>query len=110
MSYFKHEKIGNLISRITNDVNVVQASISAAFLNMIREPLTIIVFLGIAISISWKLTMLALIVLPFLMNINTSIELKLSNQSSIIQSKKADITTILHDVISVVKIVKAFGM
>ena len=110
MSYFKHEKIGNLISRITNDVNVVQASISAAFLNMIREPLTIIVFLGIAISISWKLTMLALIVLPFSMIIIAWIGLKLRKQSGIIQSKMADITTILQEVISGVKIVKAFGM
>ena len=110
MSYFKHEKIGNLISRITNDVNVVQASISVAFLNMIREPLTIIVFLGIAISISWKLTMLALVVLPFSMIIIAWIGLKLRKQSGIIQAKMADITTILQEVISGVKIVKAFGM
>ena len=110
MSYFKHEKIGNLISRITNDVNVVQASISVAFLNMIREPLTIIVFLGIAISISWKLTMLALEVRPFSMIIIAWIGLKLRKQSGIIQAKMADITTILQEVISGVKIVKAFGM
>ena len=110
MSYFKHEKVGNLISRITNDVNVVQASISAAFLNMIREPLTIIVFLGIAFSISWKLTLLALAVLPFSMFIIAWIGLKLRKQSGIIQAKMADITTILQEVISGVKIVKAFGM
>lgn len=110
MSYFKHEKVGNLISRITNDVNVVQSSISAAFLNMIREPLTIIVFLGIAFSISWKLTLLALGVLPFSMLIIAWIGLKLRKQSGIIQAKMADITTILQEVISGVKIVKAFGM
>ncbi|PIW69457.1 MAG: ABC transporter ATP-binding protein [Ignavibacteriales bacterium CG12_big_fil_rev_8_21_14_0_65_30_8] len=110
MSYFKHEKVGNLISRITNDVNVVQSSISAAFLNMVREPLTIIVFLGIAISISWKLTLLAIVVLPFSMLIITWIGLKLRKQSGIIQAKMADITTILQEVISGVKIVKAFGM
>ena len=110
MSYFKHEKVGNLISRITNDVNVVQSSISAAFLNMIREPLTIIVFLGIALSISWKLTLLAIVVLPFSMLIIAWIGLKLRKQSGIIQAKMADITTILQEVISGVKIVKAFGM
>ncbi len=110
MSYFKHERVGNLISRITNDVNVVQASISAAFLNMIREPLTIVVFLGIAFSISWKLTLLALVVLPFSMLIIAWIGVKLRKQSGIIQAKMADITTILQEVISGVKIVKAFGM
>lgn len=110
MSYFKKERVGNLISRITNDVNVIQASISAAFLNMIREPLSIIVFLGIALSISWQLTLLALVILPFSMLIIAWIGLKLRKQSAIIQAKMADITSILQETISGVKIVKAFGM
>ncbi|HKI79695.1 MAG TPA: ABC transporter ATP-binding protein [Ignavibacteriaceae bacterium] len=110
MSYFKKERVGNLISRITNDINIVQTSISAAFLNMIREPLSIIVFLGIAISISWKLTLLALVILPFSMFIITWIGLKLRKQSYLIQGKMADITSILQETISGVKIVKAFGM
>jgi len=110
MSFFKKERVGNLISRITNDVNIVQTSISAAFLNMIREPLSIIVFLGIAISISWKLTLLALVILPVSMFIIAWIGLKLRKQSYFIQEKMADITSILQETISGVKIVKAFGM
>src|SRR5690606_22499548 len=110
MSYFKKERVGNLISRITNDVNIVQASISAAFLNLIREPLTIIVFLLIALSISWQLTLLAFVILPFSMIIIAWIGLKLRKQSAVIQAKMADITSILQETISGVKIVKAFGM
>ncbi|MEE9429933.1 MAG: ABC transporter transmembrane domain-containing protein [Melioribacteraceae bacterium] len=109
MSFFKKEKTGNLISRITNDVNVVQASISAVFLNMIREPITIIVFLAIAISISWELTIFSFIVLPFSLVIIVWIGLILRKQSAIIQSKMADITNVLHETITGVKIVKAFG-
>ncbi len=110
MSYFKQERVGNLISRLTNDVNVVQTSISAAFLNLIREPLTIIVFVGIALSISWQLTLLAFVILPFSMFIIAWIGLKLRKHSSRIQAKMADITSILQETISGVKIVKAFGM
>ncbi len=110
MSYFKQERVGNLISRLTNDVNVVQNSISAAFLNLIREPLTIIVFVGIALSISWQLTLLAFIILPFSMFIITWIGIKLRKHSAKIQAKMADITSILQETISGVKIVKAFGM
>jgi ATP-binding cassette, subfamily B, bacterial MsbA len=110
MSFFKQERVGNLISRFTNDVTIVQASITAAFLNLIREPLTIIVFLIIAVSISWQLTLMALIVLPFSMLIIWWIGLKLRKQSARIQSKMADITSILQETISGVKIVKAFGM
>ncbi len=110
MSYFKNERVGNLISRITNDVNIVQGSIAAAFLNLIREPLSIIVFLGIAVSISWQLTLLAFVILPFSMFIITWIGLKLRKHSAIIQAKMGDITSILQETISGVKIVKAFGM
>jgi subfamily B ATP-binding cassette protein MsbA len=110
MSFFKKEKVGNLISRFTNDVTIVQSSITAAFLNLIREPLTIIVFLIIALSISWQLTLLALVVLPFSMLIIWWIGVKLRRQSGFIQSKMADITSILQETISGVKIVKSFGM
>ncbi len=110
MSYFKQERVGNLISRFTNDIYVVQSSISATFLNMIREPLTIVVFLGIALSISWRLTLLALTILPFSMLIITFIGKRLRKHSSLIQAKMADITSILQETISGVKIVKAFGM
>lgn len=109
MSYFKREKTGNLISRITNDVNVVQASVSAVFLNLIREPLTIIVFLGIALSISWRLTIFSVVILPFSLFFIAWIGLKLRKESTKLQEKMADITTVLHETISGVKIVKAFG-
>ena len=110
MSYFKQERVGNLISRITNDVNIVQSSISTTFLNLIREPLTIIVFLAIALSISWKLTLLAFITLPFSALIIGWIGVRLRKYSSIVQAKMADITSVLQETISGVKIVKAFGM
>ncbi len=110
MSFFKNEKTGNLISKITNDVNVVQSSVSAVFLNLVREPLTILVFLGIALSISVQLTLFSFIVLPISIAIISWIGLKLRKQSGILQSKMADITNILQETISGVKIVKAFSM
>lgn len=110
MSYFKGEKTGNLISRIVNDVYVVQTSVSTVFLNLIREPLTIIVFLGVAFSISWQLTLFSFIVLPISIFFISWIGLILRKQSTILQEKMADLTTILHETISGVKIVKAFGM
>jgi ATP-binding cassette, subfamily B, bacterial MsbA len=110
MSYFKKERVGNLISRFTNDVVIVQASISTVFLNMIREPLSIVVFLIIALSISWQLTLMAIIVVPFSAFIIAWIGIKLRKQSFLVQAKMADITSILQETISGVKIVKAFGM
>lgn len=110
LGFFKNEKTGNLISRITNDVNVVQTSISAVFLNLFREPLNIVLFLGIAILISWKLTLFTIFVLPFSIGIISWIGIKLRKYSGLLQEKMADITTVLHETITGIKIVKAFGM
>ena len=110
IGFFKSERVGNLISRFTNDVNIVQSSISATFSNMIKEPLTIIVFLGIAISISWQLSLFAFIIVPIASLIIAWIGNRLKRQTIILQRKLADITSILQETISGVKIVKAFGM
>jgi subfamily B ATP-binding cassette protein MsbA len=110
IGYFKSERVGNIISRFTNDVNIIQASISATFSNLIKEPLTIIVFLGIAISISWRLSLFAFIIVPIASLIIAWIGTKLKKQTIILQTKMADITSILQETISGVKIVKAFGM
>ena len=110
IGYFKKEKVGNLISRFTNDVNRIQDSISATFGNLIKEPLTIIVFLFIAISISWQLTLFAFIILPLSMLAIVWLGRKIRKQSSVVQRKIADITSVLQETISGVKVVKAFGM
>jgi subfamily B ATP-binding cassette protein MsbA len=110
LSYFKSGRTGNFISIIINDVNVIQASISVSFLSAIREPLTIIVFMGMALSISWKLTVFSLLALPAAMIAIVLIGRKLRKQIGILQSKIADITNILTETITGVKIVKAFGM
>lgn len=110
IGYFKSEKVGNIISRFTNDVNIIQLSISTTFSNLIKEPLTITVFLVIAISISWQLSLFAFIIVPIASLIIAWIGNKLKKQTVILQSKLADITSILQETISGVKIVKAFGM
>ena len=110
ISYFKKERVGNLISRFTNDISKIQDSISATFSSLIKEPLTIIVFLIIALSISWQLTLFAALILPVSMLAIMWIGLKVRKQSTLVQRKIADITSVLQETISGVKIVKSFGM
>jgi subfamily B ATP-binding cassette protein MsbA len=110
MSYFKNERVGNLTSRFTNDVNVLLTGVSLAFFNFIREPLSILLFLAIALSISWQLTLFAALILPFSMLIIGWIGIKLRSVSARIQEKMADITTVIQETTSNVKIVKAFAM
>jgi subfamily B ATP-binding cassette protein MsbA len=110
LGYFTSERTGNLISRITNDVNIINTGISATFLNLVREPLLIAVFLVIAVSINWRLTLISLLVLPFALYFISKLGLRLHKESRISQERMADITSVLQETISGVKVVKAFGM
>ena len=60
--YFSITKTGDLISRMTNDLNSIQQGISAVFYNLLREPLLIIIFVMLALAISWQMTVMALLI------------------------------------------------
>jgi ATP-binding cassette, subfamily B, bacterial MsbA len=110
LSFFTHERTGDMISRITNDVNIVQQSIGASFLNLVREPLLVLVFLTIALMISWQLTLISIAVIPVTMLFIRIIGKRLKRDTGRSQEKMADITSVLQETISGVKVVKAFGM
>jgi ATP-binding cassette, subfamily B, bacterial MsbA len=110
LGYFSNERTGKLISRITNDVTVINGGVSAFFVTMIREPLLIFVFLGLAFAISWKLTLVSLLVFPFSLSIISWIAIRLHKERGVSQERLADITSVLQETISGVKVVKAFGM
>ncbi len=110
IGYFTNEKTGTLISRITNDVNVINSGISASFVTLVREPLMIIVYLIFALSLSWRLTLIAFVVIPFALLIISRIGMRLYRESDVSQRRMADITSVLQETISGMKIVRAFGM
>jgi len=110
LKYFTNERIGNLISRITNDITMINTGISASFVTLTKDPLLIIVFLLLALAISWQLTLLSLVVMPFSLVIISWLGVKLYKQSYTLQGKMADLTSFLQEKIYGTKIVKAFNM
>ena len=110
LGYFTNERTGNLISRVMNDVNVVNSGMSATFFTMIREPLLVIVYLSIALFLSWKLTVISLVVFPLVLLVIASVGRRVHRESGLVQERIADLISVLHETISGVKVVKAFGM
>jgi len=110
LGYFTNERTGDLISRIVSDVSVLNGGISAFFVTIMRQPLLIAVYLALAFSLSWKLTLISLVVFPFTLAVVAWIALTLHRERGVTQERMADITAVLHETISGVKVVKAFGM
>jgi subfamily B ATP-binding cassette protein MsbA len=91
--YFTQEKTGNLLSRMTNDINAIHSGISAAFNDLIKQPILIILFLVLSFSISWQMTIMSFAVFPitvfFVAKIGSSLRRRSQRvQEKLIQSRK----------------------
>lgn len=106
--YFTQEKTGNLISRMTNDINAIQSGISAAFSNLIKDPLLIIIYLILSLSISWQMTVMSFAVFPVTVLIVAKIGSSLRRRSQRVQEKLSEILSVINETIYGAKIIRSF--
>lgn len=110
LGYFTEERKGNLISRIVNDVRIINDSAIAVVNSIFRDPPLIIVYSLVLFIFNWKLTLLVFTLLPLTGLILTKIGNSLKRRSIRSQEKIAEITTILDETLAAMRIVKAFNM
>lgn len=108
LRYFSTEKTGNLISRMTNDLNNIQSGISAAFYNLFREPLLIIIFLVLAISISWQMTLIAMLIFPITVVFIRKVGESLRRRSQRALVKMSELISLITETIYGAKIIRSF--
>lgn len=109
IGFFTEEKKGDLISRMTNDINEVELSIMATLEVFIREPLTILFTLGSMILISPQLTLFLLLFLPIIGFIIGIIGKSLKKRSTLAQEQLGDMLGVLDETLSGLRILKAFN-
>ncbi len=110
LGFFNQMRAGHLISRITNDVNLINNGISASFVTLIKNPLLIIAYLIIAFYLSWQLTVAALVVLPVSMAMIGAIGIRLRKDSALSQDRMGEIATVVQETIAGIRVIKAFNM
>ncbi len=109
LSYFEREKTGFLISRITNDVTTLRGAVIGVAASIIRNVLMTLIALFIILTISWKLSLLTLVVLPLNVALVVKIGKKLKKRSFRTQEGMAEMTAVLEETISGMRVVKAFN-
>ncbi len=109
VGYFAHQRAGALMSIVTNDVTVLNSSTVGATLTLVRESLQALFFLVLLLVLSWQLTLIALSTsLVSLLLIRTATHY-LRRYSSRMQAAMANYTAILQELLSAIRIVKAFA-
>ena len=110
LSYFDKTPTGTIISRITNDISLVQGAVSDSFTAILKDMFTIVGLLFVIFYRDWRLALVAFIVLPIVTYPIVSFGRKLRKNSTQNQRAVAKFTSFLHETITGQRIVKAFAM
>ena len=109
VGYFSNERKGDIISKITSDVTVVQFCITNTLQVAFREPFLIIGYMIALVKISWELTIFSAIFLPLTALLIGSIVKRLRKSAKQAQENFGDMTSLLDEALTGVKVVKGYN-
>ena len=113
ISYFERHssgQSGQLIARITNDIDAMHFLFSAGIMDIVLEPMVVLLGLMWGFYMNWKLTLMFFLVFPFVAWPVNRLSKKLRVVNREVLDKVAGITGVLEETLSAIKVVKAFGM
>lgn len=108
LSFFSDERKGDIIARMSGDVNEIENSITGSLDMLIKNPILLICYFGVLIYTSWQLTVFTIIVLPLMGWLMGRIGRKLKHQSLDAQNKWSDTMAQLEETLGGMRIIKAF--
>ncbi|ACI20860.1 ABC transporter ATP-binding protein [Thermodesulfovibrio yellowstonii] len=110
MSFFCRDSSGNLISKVLNDADLLKSTVSNTIKDFLVEGLTVIVLACVAFYRRWDLALLSFVVIPLMLYSMTEFGKRMKDIGMKTRLRIAKITTLLHETLQGIKIIKAFTM
>ena len=108
LSFFSAERKGDIIVRMSTDIQMVENSVTSAISTLIQQPIAIIICFITLFATSWQLTLFVLVVAPPAAWVMGSVTKRLKNQSSNVQAGLSEIMAQIEETLGGLRIVKAF--
>ncbi|MBQ0165119.1 MAG: ABC transporter ATP-binding protein [Bacteroidales bacterium] len=108
LSFFSEERKGDILTRVSTDVNEVDASITSSLDMLIKNPIFIVIYVGTMVAISWQLTLFVLLVVPLLAWGIGSVGKQLKAGSLQMQARLSDSISQIEETLGGLRIIKAF--
>lgn len=108
LSFFSAERKGDIIVRMSTDIQVVENSVTSAISTLIQQPIAIIICFVTLFTVSWQLTVFVLIVTPPAAWLMGTVSKRLKSQSASVQAGLSEIMAQIEETLSGLRIVKAF--
>jgi subfamily B ATP-binding cassette protein MsbA len=109
LSYHDHKQTGDLISRVTSDVDAIQSFIASALLGALANSLTLVGMVGVMFFINWRFTLVAFSVAPVLFGVVYSYSRRIKKAAREVRKKEGEIVSVIQEVLTSIRVVKAFA-
>jgi subfamily B ATP-binding cassette protein MsbA len=109
LSYHDHKQTGDLISRVTTDIDAIQSFIASGVLGVFINILTLAGMVGVMFYINWRFTLIALSVAPGLFAVVYSYTRRIKKASREVRKKEGEIVSAIQEVLTSIRVVKAFA-
>jgi ATP-binding cassette, subfamily B, bacterial MsbA len=108
VSFFARRRTGELLSRLMNDVTVIQSVVTETPIDTAKQLVTFVGGIAFLLAMNWRLCLLILVLLPLLVVVAKFFGRRLKSLSTSIQDQTAALSTLIEEVISGIRIVKSF--
>lgn len=108
LGFFTNERKGELMSRITGDVQEVENSIASSFSAVIKESISLVSFIVALVAISWELSLFAVLLIPVISGFLAYMIKKLRTNATDSQQRLSNIVSVMDEAFGNMRVVKAF--
>src|SRR5437762_5300192 len=109
LAFHDQKRTGDLISRVTDDIEAIQSFIMNGLLGVLINAMTLVGMIGVMFYLNWRFTLIALSVVPALFVMVYSYTRRIKKASREVRKKEGEITSVVEDVLSSIIVVKAFA-
>jgi ATP-binding cassette subfamily B protein len=109
LTEYDKTRTGDLISRVTSDIEAIQDFISSALLGMLVSAFTLLGMIGVMLYINWRFTLIALSVAPVLFLVVFYFTRRIKKTSRAVRKKESELLSIVEEVLTSIRVVKAFA-
>src|SRR5438094_245310 len=109
LSFHDHKRTGDLISRVTTDIDAVQSLISNVLLGLVVNVLTLVGMMLVMLYLNWAFTLIALMVAPGLFLAVYHYTHRIKSASRAMRQQEGEVVNVLEEVLSSIRVVKAFA-
>jgi subfamily B ATP-binding cassette protein MsbA len=109
LAFHDNKRTGDLISRVTSDVDDIQSFITSGLLSSFINVFTLVGMIGVMFYVNWKFTLIALSIAPILFSIVYTYTRRIKKASRTVRKKESEVFSVVEEALSSIRVVKAFA-